>query len=149
MVKSKRLLGPTQHDLSTWQITDCDLKTLPRPSKLARINELAFSGIMYRINREQGQNFDRVATAVIEGSGQVNLLGVSKHLPSVVKNTVKTWKSLDEDTRKEFRETFDGSKEIIMNTIKLVVNEGNEEAREEALEDLALQGVHQPEALKI
>ena len=36
-----------------------------------------------------------------------------------------------------------------MNTIKLVVNEGNEEAREEALEDLALQGVHQPEALKI
>ena len=104
---------------------------------------------MYRINREQGQNFDRVATAVIEGSGQVNLLGVSKHLPSVVKNTVETWKSLDEDTRKEFRETFDGSKEIIMNTIKLVVNEGNEEAREEALEDLALQGVHQPQALKI
>ena len=149
VVKSKRLLGPTQHDLSTWQITDCDLKTLPRPSKLARINELAFSGIMYRINREQGQNFDRVATAVIEGSGQVNLLGVSKHLPSVVKNTVETWKSLDEDTRKEFRETFDGSKEIIMNTIKLVVNEGNEEAREEALEDLALQGVHQPQALKI
>ena len=148
VVKSKRILGPTQHDLSTWQITDCDLKTLPRPSKLAKINELCLSGIMYRINREQGQNFDRVATAVIEGSGQVNLLGVSKHLPSVVKSTVKTWKSLDEDTRKEFRETFSGSKEILKDSVKLVVTEGNKEAREEALEDLALQGV-KLEALKI
>ena len=66
----------------------------------------------------------------------------------MVKSTVKTWKSLDEDTRKEFRETFSGSKEILKDSVKLVVTEGNKEAREEALEDLALQGV-KLEALKI
>ena len=142
VVKSKRLLGPMQHDLSTWQIVDCDIKTLPRPSRLARINELCLSGILYRISREQSNNFDRVTSAVIEGTGQTNLLGVSKHIPSVVKGTVETWKGLDESAKKEFKETFSGSKEIIKDSVKLAVIEDSEKAKGNVLEDLEAKGVN-------
>ena len=139
VVKSKRLLGPMQHDLSTWQVADCDIKTLPRPSKLARINEICLSGILYRISREQGENFDRVASAVIEGTGQTSLTGFTKHLPSAVKGAVETWKSLDEESREELKETFSGSKEIIKDSVKLVVTDGNEKIKEEVIEDLEAQ----------
>lgn len=148
VVKSNRILGPTQHDLGTWQIADSDLKTLPHPSKLAKINEICLSGILYRINSDQKNNFERIATAIIEGSGQRDLIGVSKHIPSVVKNTVETWKNLDEDSKKELKDTFSGSSNIIKDTVKLVVLEDDEKAREHALEGLASQRV-KVEALEI
>ncbi len=137
VVKSKRLLGPMQHDLSTWQTADSDLKTLPRASKLAKINEICLSGILYRINSEQGENFDRIASAMIEGTGQVNLTGFTKHLPSSVKGAMNTWKNFDEESREEFKGTFSGSKDIFKDSVKLVVvNERSEKAKEEVLEDL-------------
>lgn len=141
VVKSSRLLGPLQHDLATWQIVDGEVKMLPQVSKLAKINELCLSGIIYRINGDQGKNFSDIATAVIAGTGQENLLGVTKHIPSVVKGAVKAWKEIDEESKKELKETFAGSGEIIKDTVKLVVNENNEENREEALEALEAQGV--------
>ena len=100
------------------------------------------SGILYRISREQSSNFDRVTSAVIEGTGQTNLLGVSKHIPSVVKGTVETWKGLDESAKKEFKETFSGSKEIIKDSVKLAVIEGSEKAKGDVLEDLEAKGVN-------
>lgn len=137
VVKSKRLLGPMQHDLATWQVADTDIKTLPRASKLAKINEICLSGILYRISREQGENFDKIASAVIEGTGQTNLTGFTKHLPSAVKGAMDTWKTLDEESKEELKETFSGSKDIIKDSVKLVVvNERSEKAKEEVLEDL-------------
>lgn len=137
VVKSKRILGPMQHDLATWQVADTDIKTLPHASKLAKINEICLSGILYRISREQGENFDKIASAVIEGTGQTNLTGFTKHLPSAVKGAMNTWKTLDEESREELKETFSGSKDIIKDSVKLVVvNERSEKAKEEVLEDL-------------
>lgn len=142
VVKSKRLLGPMQHDLSTWQVADSDILTLPRASKLAKINEICLSGILYRISREQGENFDRVASALIEGTGQTSLTGFTKHLPSSVKGAVETWKSLDEEAKEELKETFSGSTEIIKDTVKLVVKENDEKVKEEVLEDFEAQRVN-------
>lgn len=144
VVKSSRLLGPMQHDLSTWQIVDGDVRLLPSVSKLAKINELILSGIIYRMNREQAENFGRVADAVVGGMGQENLLGVSKHVPSVVKGAVQSWKELDEEAKQELKETFVGTGEIIKGSVKLVVNEKNEENVQEALEELGSQGVTVP-----
>ena len=144
VVKSSRLLGPMQHDLSTWQIVDGDVRLLPSVSKLAKINELILSGIIYRMNREQAENFGRVADAVVDGMGQENLLGVSKHVPSVVKGAVRSWKELDEEAKQELKETFVGTGEIIKGSVKLVVNEKNEENVQEALEELGSQGVTVP-----
>lgn len=142
VVKSKRLLGPLQHDLATWQVADCDIKTLPRASKLAKINEICLSGILYRISREQSENFDRVANAVIEGTGQISLTGFTKHLPSAVKGAVETWKSLDEESKEELKGTFSGSGEIIKDSVKLVVTDGNEKIKEEVLEGFEAQRVN-------
>lgn len=142
VVKSKRLLGPLQHDLATWQVADCDIKTLPRASKLAKINEICLSGILYRISREQSENFDRVANAVIEGTGQTSLTGFTRHLPSAVKGAVETWKNLDEESREELKGTFSGSREIIRDSVKLVVTDGNEKIKEEVLEGFEAQRVN-------
>lgn len=139
-VKSKRLLGPFQHDLSTWVIDGTDLKAT-KLSKLAKINEVFLSGLFYRVTREQSDNFDRIADAVIGGVGQLNLTSFAKHLPSSVKGAADAWKEIDSDAKDELKETFSGTKEILKGSVKLVLNENNEEAREEAVEVLEKQRV--------
>lgn len=131
VVKSSRILGPMQHDLSTWQVVDSELKLVPSVSKLAKINERVLSGIIYRLSHEQAENLGRVGDALIRGMGQDNLLGVSKHLPSAVKGAVKSWKELDEEAKKELKESFEDAGDIIVDTIKQVMSE---EETEEAVE---------------
>ena len=56
--------------------------------------------------------------------------------------TAGVTEALLESAKKEFKETFSGSKEIIKDSVKLAVIEGSEKAKGDVLEDLEAKGVN-------
>ena len=112
-VRSSRLTGPLQHDLGTWQVDGDELVTTDGLSPLGKLNDLTLAKIIMKVTDEQSDVLEKVAVAVIKGTGQMGLLGFAKNLPSSVKGAKEAWQSMDDETKTDFHEIFAGSADAL------------------------------------
>ncbi len=121
-VKSSRLTGMMQHDMGTWQLKDGNIieKNI---SRAGRITDITLSNLISHVNDNQRQSIDIVVSALVDGLGQETLLDFSKNAVKSIDGAVKAVKSVDKETRNEFRLTFKG-------TLKFVLEASNEVTRE-------------------
>ena len=62
VVRSKRISGPLQHDLSTWQFNGDKLKIENDLSPLGKVNDLMMYNLVSNLSAEQSKAFDTVLT---------------------------------------------------------------------------------------
>lgn len=131
VVKSKRLMGPMQHDLSTWKVKGTELSKRADLNAIGKVTDFVMKNMIFGLNDVQVEAMDKVVGAIFEGTGQNNLLGFAKHAVSSVKGAKKSWSEFDDDTRENFRSSFNGTGEIVKNAVKSVRTPENGEATEE------------------
>lgn len=116
VVKSTCRLIPFQHDIASWLVDDKDAYALPELTFFGKFNDLTFYKVMSRITDEQAECFDKVAEKIMYGTGCKGLLDFSKHIPTAIKNAGKAYKTVDEHTKKVFKNTFKGVFGIVKET---------------------------------
>lgn len=120
VVKSKRHLGPLQHDIATWELDGTAFAAIPELTTLGKVTDLTFAEIFGRVNDRSAKEFEKVATAVVEGIGQKGLLGVSKHVASSYKGMKKAWNSFDNETRAIVKGVFAGTVNVAKDSLRTV-----------------------------
>lgn len=135
VVKSKRIFGPMQHDLATWEFEGNELVKVSDLNALGKINDLSLKKIIFSANEEQSQSLDEVLGKIIEGTGQNNLLGFAKNVVSSVKGARTTWKNLDKETKELFTSTFKDSPKYIVDAISTVRSEDEAQKKAEKQEE--------------
>lgn len=123
VVKSMWRLGPLEHDMGSWKIKGTELVRAKRLSPVGRFNDLGFGNLVFRLTDEQNEVLDDVVEKIVEGSGELYLLGLIKNLGPAVFGAVKAWKSLDSISRDEFKNAFKGSGKLFAESAKYVKDE--------------------------
>lgn len=121
VVKSNKILGPMQHDLSSWQIADDKLEPASL-SWLGRFNDYALMKLL-TISDDTCVYADVVFSEVINGFGQKDLTGFSKHVIPSIYGGYKAWKSLDKITRDKFHDAFAGTLALLREAAKVTRRE--------------------------
>ncbi len=124
IVKNKKFWGMLQHDASTWKVKGTEFVTKSDTFALSKIADLSLMEILLTVNDDESAAFDRVMTAVVNGTGQVNLTNFARNIVSSVRGARRAWKNIDESTKTEFHDTFAGSSKVISDAIKTVVKDG-------------------------
>lgn len=121
-VKSSRIMGVMQHDMTTWQLKDGNIVERPI-SRAGRITDITLSNIVSGVNAEQRDSIDKVVSAVVMGLGEETLIDFSKNAAKAIDGAIKAVKGVDKDTRKEFRSSFSGTFKIIFDASRTVTKE--------------------------
>lgn len=109
VVKSKRISGPLQHDLSTWQIDGDTLKTTPELTHLGKVNDLALFNLVSDLSQEQEEAFDSVLSTALENTKPVGLMDLKGgNVVYAIKDSKEACETIDEGTLKEFKNVFTG-----------------------------------------
>lgn len=120
VIKSSRLTGPLQHDLSTWQVKGTTMVEKDSLTPLGKFNDKGFADVFFRISEEQGELLDRVAGDIIEGGGEYYLQSFAKNLIPAVKGAKAVWKNYDDETKSSFKEVFTGTAKLLVAAAKYV-----------------------------
>lgn len=118
VVKSKRLLGPLQHDLSTWQFNEDNLKTVDDLTNLGKINDLVLYKLVDNLSDEQQVAFDTVLTTVVNEGSAEGLLGYKEDTANSIRSNSKTIKNMDEAVMSTFKSALSNTKEYVASAIK-------------------------------
>ena len=124
VVKNTKFMGFLQHDASTWKIKGTEFVTKSDKFALSKIVDLSLMEMLLTVNDNESVIFDKVMTAVVNGTGQVNLTNFVRNLSSSVKGAKKAWKDMDENTKMEFSYIFAGSTKVIADAFKTVIKGG-------------------------
>lgn len=117
-VKSSKLLGPLQHDLHTWQIKKGELVLVDDTDIMSKIVDEWLGNMLKRLTAPGSAALDNVLTAIAEGTGSVSLTDVSKNPHTAVEGAVKAYKELDDQTKTEFKNTYDGGSKVLLAATK-------------------------------
>lgn len=122
VVRSKRISGPLQHDLSTWQFNGDKLKIENDLSPLGKVNDLMMYNLVSNLSAEQSKAFDTVLTKFINGGKPDGLLDLKNDIVDTVKTGKIIAESFDEKTQKDFESVMPGLRDAIKNAGKDVQN---------------------------
>ena len=123
IVKNTKFLGMLQHDASTWKTNGTEFLTKEDRFALSKITDLSLMEIILTVNDEESAAFDRILTAIVEGTGQINLTNFARNIVSSIKGAKKALASIDDETKLEFHDTFAGSTRVIADAVKTVVED--------------------------
>lgn len=118
VVRSKRISGPLQHDLSTWQFNGDKLKIENDLSPLGKVNDLMMYNLVSNLSPEQSKAFDTVLTKVIDGGKMVGLLDIKDDIIDTIKDGKVIAESFDEKTQKDFESVMPSLRAAIKNAGK-------------------------------
>lgn len=106
VIKSKRITGPLEHDLSTWQISGDEIKRESGLTDMGKFNDLIMYHIVDGLDESQKAALDRALTADLDGTGQVGLLDVKDNAIAAVKGLVSAHDKIDKATQNTLKEIF-------------------------------------------
>lgn len=118
VVKSKRVLGPLQHDLSTWQFNGDKLRITNDLSSLGKVNDLMMYNLVNNLNTEQSQAFDAVLTKFFCNDQSAGLLNFKNDFVGTVKAGKELADGIDSETRKSFKSVMPNFKNAILSAEK-------------------------------
>lgn len=134
VVKSKRQVGMMEHDLSSWQFTDGELKTVKGLTNTGKVTDLVFHDVVSNLDSRQSAAFSKALNSILEGVDQNGLMDVAKNLTESIKGGKAAYDALDEDTKSTLKEIADGVKHSVRNSVKTVMK-GNYTTVRERLEE--------------
>lgn len=133
-IRSSKHLGPLQHDLGTWQISDGSLEVLPDTDILSKITDVCLAKIA---DKAQNGGYNDVVENVIDritlATDQLTLADFAAHAPSSLKKAVKEWKDIDFSSRSEFSKAFKGAGKLLKESIKIAKEGKTREVTSELL----------------
>ena len=132
VVRSDKLLGPTQHDLKTWQIINDSLDLKPELSVLGKITDLGIGNLIASLSEEQIEALEKVLASVIKGTGQLSLTDFAKHLGSAVDGAKDAWKNVEPEIKEIFKSSFKGAGKILADAAKAVKDSAEPAVRKAA-----------------
>lgn len=115
VVKSKRVLGPLQHDLSTWQIEGDEPKAASKLTGMGKINDLALYGLVNNLSAEQEKAFDNVLTTALHATSSKGLIDLKTQLIPTISDSKKACEQLDDGVLSDFRSSLSGFPKSIVN----------------------------------
>ena len=132
VVKASRLFGGMQHDPSTWKTRGMGFYTRDDIKFIAKVTDLALRTMIFGIDEEHSNAFDKVLETIVEGTGQVNLTNFSRNIVSAVKGAKVAWRELDEKTRTYMSENLSGAGKIFSDAINTVRQQSKQTARQKS-----------------
>lgn len=126
IVKSKRVLGPLQHDLSTWQFDGDKLKTVNELTPLGKINDLVLYSLVNNLTDEQEKAFDKVLTSVVDESKAEGLMGYKNDAVGSVRANADTIENMEKGVVDTVKSTFANVGKYIKNAVDMVHSDGYE-----------------------
>lgn len=115
IVKSKRVLGPLQHDLSTWQFDGPVLKTTKKLTTMGKINDRMLKTLVSNLTQDEQKAFDSVLTSVITKTENRGLLDFKDNIVDSVKSDVALLETFD-------KATLDKVASIIVNIVPYMLD---------------------------
>ena len=120
VIKSKRITGLLEHDLSTWQISGDKIKRESSLTDMGKFNDLMMYRLVDGLDEEQKAALDRALTADLDGTGQVGLLDVKDNVIAAVKGLVNAHDKIDKPTQNTVKGIFADLDKDIANTAQAV-----------------------------
>ena len=120
VVKSTRVLGPLQHDLSTWQFDGDRLKTTDDLTHLGKINDLVLYDLVNNLTEEQQKAFDTVLTSVVDEGKTEGLLGYKDNTAEVLRANADSIDKLDNEVLDNFKASLKNVGKYIKRAGRLV-----------------------------
>ncbi len=114
VVKSKRLLGPLQHDLSTWQFKGDKLNFTNDLTPLGKFNDLAMFNLVSNLTAEQESAFDSALSEIINDAAPTGLLDLKGNVVQTIKDSKAVINAFSSDTK----ENLTGVKTGLLNAVK-------------------------------
>lgn len=122
-IKSSRLLGPTQHDLGSWQIKDGDLIAKDDIRFLAKVTDIVLLQLIFGSTDAEVDALDKTLDLIIEATGAKGLLDFAQNVTSAVKGVKEAWATFDDDTKGLLKEFISGALDIFKGAVEAVRNE--------------------------
>ena len=134
VVKSVRQVGMMEHDLSTWQFKNGELKTARGLTNKGKVTDLVFHDVVSNLDGKQSAAFAKALNSIIEGVDQEGLMDVAKNLPASIKGGKAAYDALDDETKNALKEISEGVKKSVRSSVKTVIT-GNYTTVRERLEE--------------
>jgi hypothetical protein len=120
IVKSKRLLGPLQHDLSTWEFDGDELVTANELSNMGKVNDMALYNLINDLSDEEEKAFDNVLTTAIDEGKPEGLMDFKGNTISALKESKTACEKIDASQVKTFKKVICGIGDKFVKAGKLV-----------------------------
>ena len=122
-VKSSRLLGPTQHDLSTWQVKGDTVIPKDDLKFLAKVVDVMLLDFIFNTTEKEVEALDKVADILIEATGATGLLDFAANIISSVKGAKNAWTEIDDSAKDTLKTLVGQVPDIVKNAVETVRNE--------------------------
>lgn len=123
VVRSSTFIGPMQHDLTTWMVQDDHPAYMPGLGLLGKINDAMMRKITEMIPVEYYGSIEKVADRLVQGMGQIYLMGFVQNLIPSLKGTKQAWSELDAEMKQDFKTSFQGITKVVPDALKEVREE--------------------------
>ncbi len=121
VIKSNRQMGMMEHDLSSWQFVDGELKTVKDITNVGKVTDLVFHDVVSNLNSKQSKAFGKAIGAILDGVDQKGLMEVAKNLPESIKGGKAAYDALDDETKNTLKEISQGVKKSVRSSVKTVM----------------------------
>ena len=136
VVKSDQVLGPLQHDLSSWQIKGRHIEEVKDLTPMGKINDIVLHDLVTGLDKQQEEILDSVLTKVLGGVNQEGLLDVKNNILPSIKGGADAWKGIDKGTRKEFLNIFSVVPNLVTRTRRKVHRDTTRKVYSEIVETM-------------
>lgn len=134
VIKSSKLLGPTEHELSTWQIDGDALVVCKDLTNSAKVSDLMLYDVVKNMTPAKSEAFGKILETLVDGANQRALLDVKNNMGATLKGIREAWKELDRETKETFREMLPEMRNSLKMAVKAVSN-GEYKSIRERLEE--------------
>lgn len=117
-IKSSRLLGPMQHDLSTWQIKGTMLVPKEDLKFLAKLTDAFLYNGIFNVPDDDINILDRLIDLIFESTGANGLLDLVGNIIPSVKGVVKALGDVDDETKSALKRAVKGMPELLKDTFE-------------------------------
>lgn len=135
VVKSSRVLGPLQHDLSTWQFVDDNLKTVEDLTNIGKINDMVLYQLVNDLTEEQQEAFDTVLTSVVDEGSAEGLLGYKEDARNSLRSNAETIEKMDKSVLNTVKSTMSKLGKYVKIAAKAVYNGAFKSVKDRIEED--------------
>ncbi|MBQ7689499.1 MAG: DUF2974 domain-containing protein [Clostridia bacterium] len=123
VIRSDKKLGPSQHDLTSWQF-EYDRLERTQLTKLGILTDLVMRSFVEKLRPEELASVEQLVDAVIDATGQSGLLGLSQNAKTSFERAVDVWRATEKPAKALVRSAFRGTGRIVFKAAGSVLRYG-------------------------
>lgn len=130
VVKSKRVLGPLQHDLSTWLFDGPELKTANELTTTGKFNDMLMRDVVSKMTKDEQKAFDEVLTSYVTQTNNEGLIDYRNKMTENFKSDINLIEKFDKKTVEKANSVFMSILPSIRDVSKTVLHSEIDEIKE-------------------